>query len=350
MMLRLQRRGFDLGEFSTPETKSDPLSNWSAGKPTLLKGFCHSLLTGHQQHIAQSKLLYLSILDNQECEKLLDQTPYLQRLLGGFECLGSSINEGDEQEIETIFFDAIENERTLAEDLWIKVSWLSFHQEDASIRFRFSFGVDLQEDVAADSVRQHHAAALTDAVFPESKLITDNDDLAIALTKTLKSNEIKFVERIIYFNSPQGGAYLHHDRERGHAGVVYAQLSGRTFWLALSKQVLMKEINIFVTHCVSQAWPDSINQESQDHLAALAHSTEKLASELETFANTTLISLINETPEFVAQLSEHGHSRVLYPGDLLLLPQEGEMTCCWHSVFCVGDEPGQALSFAIRAN
>ena len=133
----------------------------------------------------------------------------------------------------------------------MKASWLSFYEGDASLRFRFSFGVDFVEDVAADQNRQHYAALLTEAVSPESKIITDNQQLKHTLSQTLGSEEFRFVERIIYFNSASGGAYLHHDRERGHAGVVYAQLTGQTLWLALPQQALIDEINLFVKTCLA---------------------------------------------------------------------------------------------------
>jgi hypothetical protein len=345
----LRRRGYDLGEALIDEVCDQP-SNWAIGKPTLIKNLCSDALTHYAEEIQQSYSLYQAILDDQECDHLLDQSPYCERLSASFECLGSSVNEGDDQEIETIAFDAVDADRILAEDLWVKISWLSFYEEDASLRFRFSFGVDLQEDVAADVLRQQYAAQLTDAVFPESQLITQNTDLESTLTKILNCQSVRFVERIVYFNAPQGGAYLHHDRERGHAGVVYAQLSGSTFWLALSKQELLGEVSSFVGSRQVNEWPKGFGLESQQELVALAKDPKLLSAELETFANNTLINLINQTPEFTQQLCKHGHARILHPGDALLLPQEGEMTCCWHSVFCIGEDPGQALSFAIRGD
>jgi hypothetical protein len=34
----------------------------------------------------------------------------------------------------------------------------------------------------------------------------------------------------------------------------------------------------------------------------------------------------------------------------MLLPQESMKNCAWHSVFCLGEDAGQALSFAIKAD
>ncbi len=351
MSWQLKRRGYDLG-IVEPDTKSnDQPELWLAGKPCLLKGACLNKLEEHQQSIEQSAAFYQSVLKNSDPHQLVDQPPYSLQLEGLFESMGSSVNEGDDQEIETVLFDAVANDQSVAQDLWMKVSWLSFYEEDASLRFRFSFGVDHAEDVAADKHRQDCAAQLGDAVFPESQLITANEQLANTLKSLLNSEQISFVERIIYFNAHQGGAYLHHDRERGHDGVVYAQLSGQTYWLALPKLILVDEIQRFLENCQQQQkWPNQVESEQRRELLTLANNPKKLNAELETFANDSLIKLINESQDFVQQLIAAGHGRLVETGDVLLLPQKNQDNCCWHSVFNLGEESGQALSFAIRSN
>lgn len=353
----LIRRGFDLGsinlaslnEQSHADTKPlEDSSRWQHGQPTLIQGICAEALNQHQTDLRQAEKLYIAILDEHECDGMLAQEPYAERLAAKFESLGCSVNAGDDQEIETVLFDALANEKIVAEDLWMKVAWLSFHEEDASLRFRFSFGVEHEEDVAADQSRQHYAAELTDAIFPESRVITQNQNLHTRLKALLNSASVRFVERIVYFNSPNGGAYLHHDRERGHAGVVYAQLSGATFWLALPKHRLVTEITEFIQSSnVSGQWPSTLTSEMQQELIAISPQPKAIADQLDTFANSALVHLINETQDFVQQLIDHGHGHVVEAGDALLLPQEAEDTCCWHSVFNLGDESGQALSFAI---
>jgi len=346
----LIRRGYDFGSVSLEQGHDDDLSNWQQGMPILLKKMCLDRLTHHRIDIQQSRTLYEAVLDEQECDSILAQPPYHQRIEPSFESLGCSVNEGDDQEIETVLFDAVSNGDLIAEDLWMKVSWLSFCAEDASLRFRFSFGVDHVEDVAADAHRQHYAALLTEAIFPESRLLTQNEQLVQQLRNILGCDQINFVERIVYFNSPNGGAYLHHDRERGHAGVVYAQLSGATVWLALPKATLLQEISLFVDTCLSaHDWPATIPKGMQHQLAELLSQPELLSSELDSFANNAIIQLINETKAFVQQLVSHGHARLVESGDVLLLPQESISHCCWHSVFNVGDDSGEALSFAVRA-
>jgi len=352
----LMRRGYSLGKIDSIDyiRTADPISNWHLGKPVFLSQVCSDQINSNTPNIQQAEALYRAILNKQECDPLLDLTPYKERIEANFEPLGASVNEGDQQEIETLFFDGVNNTNIVAEDLWLKISWLSFYQEDDSIRFRFSFGIDLAEDVAADANRQRYAALLAQAIFPESSVITDNQTLNTLIVQTLQADKFEFVERIVYFNASNGGAYLHHDRERGHAGVVYAQVTGSTFWLALPRQVLVSEIISFVESCHnSHNWPTSVNKKMRSELLNLIASVDdntQLIAELSSFANDTLIHLINETTEFIQHLISQGHGRLLHAGDALLLPQETDESCCWHTVFNVGGKSGEALSFAIRQN
>jgi len=358
-LIKLRRRGFNLGlvdsavsaasqnsesEYLPP--REQILASWESGRALLLNQLCLKQLSEYAEQLVETEYLVAAILNEQSCDELLYQSPFRERLEPKFQSLGSTFNEGDEQEIEMVVFDALENGSIIAEDLWLKASWLSFHDEDASLRFRFSFGNDHEEDVAADAHRQTLAGELSDAVFPESEIVCENHVLQKILSDLLDDEKPKFVERIVYFNAPNGGAYLHHDLERGHAGVVYTQLSGETFWLALPKRSLIEEIIAFSkTH----PWPESMTREMRSQMNDLISDRSLLSEQLGSFNNNTLIHLINETEAFVQFLIAKGHSHHLVPGDTLLLPQASADACCWHSVFCVGEEMGQALSFAIRA-
>jgi hypothetical protein len=342
--VKLQRRGFQLGAANHGQAAqaSDLRQEWLNGNSIHLAGLATSLLKGNTNNIDQSAKLYLGILDEVACDELFMSAPYENNLEGRFESLGSSFNEGEPQEVEMVVFDALEQEKTVAEDLWVKVSWLSFHDEDSSLRFRFSFGEDHIEDVAADPLRQHYAALLTDSIFPESKIITDNPALVDKLTQALDKSTYRFVERIVYFNAPNGGAYLHHDLERGHAGIVYAQLSGSTYWIALPKQELVAQIREFCGECgMNNTWPPSLNHDMQKELVAYCNEACSLSDELDSFANSTIIHLINETESFVQHLAANGFATTVNAGDMMLLPQADENSCCWHSVFnrgiyCIG--------------
>ncbi len=345
-MQKLQRRGFDLGAApSENPAQSDSLKNWHTGLPVLLPQLCKNSIGNERINIQQTEHFVLSVLEGVEADTVLAQAPYQNRFDGRFESLGAAYNQGDDQEVEMVMFDAIKGEKVIAEDLWMKISWLSFHDDDVSIRFRFSFGVDLAEDVAADSVRQQAAAELAEVIFPESSIITENSELLSLIGSVIDEQTPTFVERIVYFNGPNGGAYLHHDLERGHAGVVYAQITGATCWLALPLKTLVDEIEAFV---LSNDFPQSLNKAQQIEIQRLCEDKNTLGKALNSFKNDAVIHLINETEDFVQHLIRQGHYRLLSAGDAILLPQKNPETCCWHSVFCLGEEMGQALSFAIR--
>lgn len=351
MKHRLWRRGFDLGSVDSKDFQAhDAVSNWKLGEPILCPALGADYLASIATEIQQSNDLYQAVLDEQDAGQLLQATPYLERIQKRFEYLGSTTNLADEQEIDTLVFDAIGagHQQLSAQDLWMKISWLSFHEEDGSLRFRFSFGADNIEDVAADPHRQTAAAALCDAVFPESAVITANPGLQAFLNQVESETCPRFVERIVYFNAPNGGAYLHHDTERGHAGVVFAQLTGATFWLALSKARLIQAITDFCRACIDTAWPATIDKPSQRVLQSLLSGPGELALALDSLQHSELIQLINETQEFVQFLIARGHGRLLQAGDILLLPQNADELCCWHSVFSIGERAGQGLSFAVR--
>jgi hypothetical protein len=239
-----------------------------------------------------------------------------------------------------MFFDAWEDDDIVADNLWCKASWLSFDDEDTSLRFRFSFGMEGYEDVAADRERQIWAAKLTDVIFPESAAVTGHAGLHAVLAHMLGSEHIDFMERIVYFNAPNGGAQMHHDVERGHDGVVFAQMSGSTFWFALSKPTLLDEIALFLDLSADADWPE---------LRALSRDRAALSWHLDEQDHELAEALIDQHPEFCRFLIERGYAYILHPGDVLLMRQKDLDTCVWHSVFCLGDEAGEGLSFALKA-
>ena len=346
-MQTLYRRGFNLGAISdTSSSKSDPIENWNLGKPLVISDAVVSEIQDYGSQIKETESLVTAILEGEDCAEVFSKPPYQERIESRFLPLGSASNQGDDQEIDMLLFDMQVGSNQVLEDLWMKVSWLSFHEDDASMRFRFSFGVDLEEDVAADADRQSAAADLAEVVFPESKLVSGNTRLIKQITDATGIEVPSFVERILYFNAPGGGAYLHHDMERGHAGVVYAQVSGDTFWLALPQTELINEIRVFINQDISSL--TDLSDSEKLELTTLASAPEQLEAALNSFDHDLLIGLINETPQFIAHLIAAGHSRILKAGDVILLPQIDQSSCCWHSVFCLGDEIGQALSFAIK--
>ncbi len=324
---------------------------WQAAQPMLLPDFAPAEVQAQSAHIRQSLTLVEAILDGAEVAAYFEQSPYVERLTPGFEMLAAFEDEGDPQEIETLEFDAVQGDEVIAENLWVKASWLSFEDDDASLRFRFSFGLVGYEDVAADPARQHYAAALTEALFPESAVISANSRLAVLLQTALGVAGLNYVERIVYFNAPNGGAQFHQDVERGHLGVVFAQAHGGTGWLTLPKQILMNEIQAFAAGPAGAAALAELLLQAKlrKEVLNIIGERESLAQTLDAGDHDALEALLNRCPAFTRQLVEHGHCYLLRPGDLILLPQHDAEHCAWHTVFCLDEFLGEALSFAVRA-
>ncbi|MEK7322681.1 MAG: hypothetical protein AABZ84_06345 [Pseudomonadota bacterium] len=324
---------------------------WQTAQPMLLPGFAPAEVEVQSARIRQSLALVEAVLAGTEIADCFEQSPYAERLAPGFEMLAAFEDEGDPQEIETLEFDAVQGGEVIAENLWVKASWLSFEDDDASLRFRFSFGLVGYEDVAADPVRQHYAAALTEALFPESAVISANPRLAALLQTALGVAGLNYVERIVYFNAPNGGAQFHQDVERGHLGVVFAQAHGGTGWLTLPKQILMDEIQQFAAGPANAAALAELLPQTKlrKELLNIVAERASLAQVLDAGDHDALEALLNRCPAFIRQLVEHGHCYLLRPGDLILLPQHDAEHCAWHTVFCLDEFMGEALSFAVRA-
>lgn len=340
----LQRRGITYGWIAVDGLAAMPSAEevqhaWRADQAVLLPGVLAGELPRFAGEIAQAQQLMEQVLDGESLAELLDAEPYAERLAADFSLTAASFEENDEQGIEKVYFDAWQDDDVAADDLWCKASWLSFDDTDASLRFRFSFGMEGYEDVAADPERQRWAARLTDAVFPESAAITQHGELNALLRRMLDCREVEYAERIVYFNAPNGGAQMHHDVERGHDGVLFAQMSGSTFWLALAKPLLMDEIDAYLAQAPAGEWTE---------LHALAQDRPALASHLDEPEHDLAESLLDRCPDFCRHLIERGYAYVLAPGDVLLMPQYSLASCVWHSVICLGNEAGEGLSFALK--
>ena len=356
-MPHLKRRGFDLGHVATDTCSDMPSAEdvkaaWLSDAAIVLPSLLIENIENHTKNIKKSHQLMENVLETGEITPFLEQPPYQEAIQENFFIVAASPEEHDAQGIEKIYFDAFDadsKDDVLAEELWCKGSWLSFVDDDASLRFRFSWGMEGYEDVSADPLKQKWAGKLCDVLFPESSVITQNNVILDHLSSILGKNP-SFVERIVYFNAPNGGAQFHHDVERGHAGVVFAQLSGATFWLAASKPKLMDEIIAFVQHNSNQAAIASVlpEQTQQQSLAKLCQNRDDLSCYMEEPDHELVEALIDRCPAFIAHMVSQGFAHHLQAGDVLLLPQRDIDNCVWHSVFTIGDTPGEALSFAVR--
>lgn len=339
---KLLRRGLTYGWIKVPGKVEMPdmveiKRAWQNNEAILLPNLLAEPLPNFKEDIEQAHRLMEQVLEGEELSTLFESEPYASRLKEEFDLSSASFEEHDDQGIEKVFFDAWQEDDIVADDLWCKASWLSFDEEDASLRFRFSFGMEGYEDVAADPERQVWAAKLTDLIFPESSILTENAQVKKVLSDMLESERISFAEKIVYFNAPNGGAQMHHDVERGHDGVVFAQLSGSTFWLAIAKPKLMAEIESFLQQ--NPGWPK---------LRELVSDPKSFSDYLDEDDHEWVEALIDRSPDFFKFLIEKGYAYVLDAGDVLLMPQYSLDSCVWHSVICLGSEPGEALSFALK--
>src|SRR3569623_846907 len=352
----LRRRGTALAWVAERQRSEGPTAEtlraeWLASRPVMLADFAPAEVAAAETHVRSSLALTEAVLEGESAAALFERAPYAARLAPRFEMLAPTEGEGAPQEIETFEFAALEEGEPVAETLWVKLSWLSFEEDDASLRFRFSFGLVGYEDVAADRQRQQAAAELTEALFPESAVISANARLQALLAQALATERLAYVERSVYFNAPNGGAQFHQDVERGHLGVVFAQRHGGTGWLSLPKEMLMEEIQGFLANAGNDAALRILLPKSaaRTRLFALGAARDRLATALDEGDDDGLETLINRCPAFTRQLIEHGHCYLLQPGDFILLPQHEAARCAWHSVFCLDEFAGEALSFAVRA-
>ena len=337
----LKRRGMSLGTVTphnvlTMPSRETIIQAWKDDGSIVLPRIVRADIDLNLTFIQKSHAVMEALLNGEELIEIIEHHGLMDHFDPELSLLASSLEEHDEQGIEKLYFDVEKDQAILAEDLWCKASWLSFHDDDASLRFRFSFGMEGFEDVAADPLRQYWAGELCTRMFPESEIITKNG-MILEILHDILGHPASFVERIVYFNAPNGGAQFHHDVERGHAGVVFAQLSGSTFWLSASKPKLMQAIMDFANlHEVEKGLKDLLQQ------------PDRLSEYMEEQDHELVERLIDHNPDFIAYMIEQGFAHFLQTGDVLLLPQRGLDDCVWHSVFCLGDEPGEALSFAVR--
>jgi hypothetical protein len=245
---------------------------------------------------------------------------------------GAAVDLADDREIEKVFVDRRRGGRIVQSDLWAKLSWISRNERDPSLRIRFSFGSEQHDDWQADRSRAVAADRLAEAVFPEGELVAGHPGLGQVLRR-VHGRAVRLSERIVFANAPGGGAAFHHDAETEQLGVLYAQIAGKTAWLALPKRDLAS--------VVAEA--------ARGDLAKVAGSPARALRALERHDLPALDRLLNSTPSFTRRLVERGALSILSAGDILLLPSPGPDDAAWHSVFALGNRPSLAHSYGIFA-
>jgi len=239
---------------------------------------------------------------------------------------GSTVDAVDHREIEKIFVDApAAPGRYHARDLSAKLSWIADDEQDDSLRVRFSFGHEATRDWLTPGPRTEWSDRFAERVFPECAVITESTPLRAVLDACL-DRSWRLSERIVYANTPGGGAMFHHDADPGQRGVVFAQLAGHTVWLALPRAELVDRLA---------------------ETSAGLGDADSIGAALDGEPDPRLWDALNANPTLTAQLASTGRLLVLTPGDALLLPSHSAECCAWHSVFGVGDARSLAHSYGI---
>lgn len=325
----LTRRGIRHGRFRASgawEVPGEARDLWRDAEPIHLAGALREGLRGHAADVRRTRRL-LARLSEARVEFRRDVWRRLSRSRG-FVLGGASRDLGDPREIEKVHADW-KGAGKAGADVWAKLSRISRDPRDRSLRIRFSFGSELHDDWHTNVRRARAADAFAEAAFPECRVLA-RDRPTLLLLRRATGGPVRLSERILFANAPGGGAVFHHDAETGQLGVAYAQLAGRTAWLAVPKRDLASLVSEMATGRLASA------------VGTPARALRALALDL-----PALDRLLNASPRFTRALAERGRLYVLAAGDLLLLPSPGPDDAAWHSVFALGRRPSLALSFGI---
>ena len=259
----------------------------------------------------------------------------------------------DERDLERIAFSWEGDDGPEIRDLWMKSQSLSTHPEDASLRVRFSAGDEVEDDASRDAHRHRLVAQPAERFVPELAALHRDGELRALLGEWTRSRPL-LTQAICYWNAPNGGALFHHDAfdepaQGRQRGVLYAQLSGATAWLALSLEDLVDRVREFVEPLGAAEIAELCRAPGEEgSLSGLLTSEDRLRRELAAPGCGRLAALVNLGPEFTGFLADAGHAYVVSEGDVIVLPNHGLQNTCMHSVFCATEEPAFSVSLAIR--
>jgi hypothetical protein len=367
--LVLSRRGAWHGEFAVLEPARAPAApppcvetfagRWLAARPIVLPDIVRDLVAAEREELALADRLHVELSEKGRLRRLVEQR--LERAGEVFEPLALTRPLHDKQrDLERVFLASPPPtpRGRKVQDLWVKSGWLSTFDEDRSLRVRVSFGAEREDDASDDLLRQRLVARLAAAVLPAAGAVAAHPALR-ALIEGLAGEPPLLTQAIAYWNAPEGGALFHHDAfheqggETAQLGVCYVQLTGATFWLALSTQDLAERVREFVDLLAEGdlRWVRARLAPAQRDFRALeelAGDPGGLERELGLPGCGRLAALVNHGPEFSALLADAGHAALLQAGDAILLPNHGPACTAMHSVFCAGEETGYSLSLAIR--
>lgn len=226
-------------------------------------------------------------------------------------------------------------------DFWIKWAKLSPFERDTSRRLRLSFGAEGDDDASTDGDRLRALTELGAPLVPGFREISGQNELEPLLVD-LVGAPLLLTQPIGYWNTKHGGAAFHHDsfaENDGQKGVLFVQLVGRSFWLALAIRDLADRLAEYASDAAEHL-PEDVVALCRDPLATLAECGLPDCGRLNGLVNA---------PEFTAFLADAGHAVVLEEGDAIVLPNHDLNRTAMHSVFGTAKRPSYGLSLAIRA-
>lgn len=369
----LERRGTWHGEWAVlrrertrRQAAKELKLRWLTAKPIVLPGIASDVCATYAAAIRARAALHERLQTRGELRRWIDEEH--DAIADAYATSRKRPKLVDpERDVERVAIERISDAGdTRVNDLWLKSSWLSTHDDDASLRLRFSFGREGDDDGSRDVVRHRLVADLAARMLPETAAIDAHPKLAPLLAELCNEAPL-LTQTIAYWNAPNGGARFHHDAfgedalddgEFRQLGVCFVQLSGASAWLALSIDDLAARVSEFAMLLAQGSMPwvraqlfegrERSFREGFDGLLALVRDPRRLRSELALPGCGELGALVDRGPEFTSFLAEAGHASVLEPGDAILLPNFGHLSTAMHSVFCASQETGYALSFALR--
>jgi hypothetical protein len=348
---RLTRRGRDHGHFAAladepPSELPDLTHRWRSARPAVLR----AAFTDHTHHADAGVRLFERLADPSALTDLLAETD----LPAGIQPKPQDAPLDDpDRDLRKITFDDPQSGEGTA---WLKLSRLSNHPDDGSLRLRIGFGRERDDDASPLLERQRLISQLGRALLPGMEALCTDPDLSARLETLLRGSAL-LTQPLAYWNRPEGGALFHHDAfgensPAGQRGVLYVQLGGETLWLALSINDLALRVREMIDAMTlgdlqelrEVLYPD----DGLQPLLPILSDDDLLRKELGLPGCGRFATLVNHGPSFTAWLADSGHAALLGPGDAILLPNHGLHHTCMHSVFCVSDHTTYALSFAVR--
>lgn len=341
-------------------------ARWHAARPIVLHGLLRAELPAWEDEIEAAQELHARLAEGRALRAWVAAALGAEPEPFALEPRPAALVDV-ERDLERVLISStatalVRGRRRRVRDLWVKSSWLSSFSGEDSLRVRLSFGREEYDDASRDALRHRLVHELATRLIPESALLHESTPLA-DLLRLCTGERVLFTQHIAYWNSPGGGALFHHDAFAddddpalgpGQLGVCYAQLSGRTAWLALSTDDLVRRVQQFGAALARGEWSwvrAQLYPRASDWrgFEALCADPAALARELGLPGCGQLAGLVNRGPEFSSFLADGGHAALLEPGDVILLPNHGLERTAMHSVFCAADERAYSLSLALRA-